>query len=83
MSDQTKQNDVKLPPGEEDLQGRVKGLEKELIPLLGKYELGLGAQPGLTQDGKIGARAMFVSTRKPKEEKQEAQPETKLDNPDV
>ena len=30
-----------------ELQARIKGFNEELMPLLGKYKLGLGAQPVL------------------------------------
>jgi len=50
---------------DKDIEERVKGLADELNPLLGKYELGLGALPEYTQDGRTIARPIFISTRKP------------------
>jgi hypothetical protein len=39
-----------------DLQARVKGFNEELIPLLGKYKLGLGATPLILPDGRLAAK---------------------------
>ena len=50
---------------DKDIEERVKGLADELNPLLGKYELGIGALPEYTQDGRTIARPIFMSTRKP------------------
>jgi len=50
---------------DKDIEERVKGLAEEITPLLGKYELGLGALPEYTQDGRTIARPVFISTRKP------------------
>lgn len=46
-----------------DLQERLDGFIKELRPLLGKYELGIGAQANLTLDGRVEPKPIFVSTR--------------------
>lgn len=54
-----------------ELQGRVEEFNKELIPLLGKYELGLGASAFINPDGTIGARPIMFDDRK----KAEAKPE--------
>ena len=40
----------------DDLQKRVKGFNEELIPLLGKYKIGLGAQPVILPDGRLAAK---------------------------
>lgn len=60
-------------PSEEvikELQGRVEEFNKELIPLLGKYELGLGASAFINQNGTIAARPiMFDARKKPEGEK--------------
>lgn len=39
-----------------DLETRVKAFNSDLIPLLGKYKLGLGAVPFFTNDGRVFAR---------------------------
>lgn len=58
-----------------ELTGRVEEFNKELIPLLGKYELGLGASAFVQPDGRIGARPiMFDARNKPEAEKPEAAP---------
>jgi len=44
----------------EELQKRVESLNADLVPLLGKYKLGLGAQAFLMPDGRVGARAVFM-----------------------
>jgi len=56
---------------DKDIEERVKGLTDELNQLLGKYELGLGALPEYTQDGRTIARPIFMSTRKLEEDKVE------------
>ena len=63
---------------EEDIKERIDGLNKELAPILGKYELGLSAEAGISSDGRIFARPIVVSARK----KEEAPKETVLENPD-
>lgn len=55
----TTTEEKKVPTPEEaeaDLQKRVEAFNGELIPLLGKYEVGLGATAFVTPDGRIGAR---------------------------
>lgn len=47
-----------------ELQGRVEEFNKELIPLLGKYELGLGASAFVNPNGTIGARPIMFEARK-------------------
>lgn len=39
-----------------ELNTRVKAFNEELIPLLGKHKLGLGAVAFITTDGRVGAR---------------------------
>jgi len=51
----------------EDLNKRVKAFNAELIPLLGKYKLGLGAVPAITRDGRVVAGLQIVDDSKPKE----------------
>lgn len=57
-----------------DLKNRAKGFNDELIPLLGKYKLGLGATPFLTPDGRIAARPQVFDDSKQPEAKPEAEP---------
>lgn len=59
-----------------ELEGRVEEFNKELIPLLGKYELGLGASAFVNPNGTIGARPIMFDARKKEAEKsaQEATP---------
>lgn len=49
---------------EKELMGRVEEFNKELIPLLGKYELGLGASAFMNANGTIGARPIMFDARK-------------------
>ena len=51
-----------------ELQGRVEEFNKELLPLLGKYELGLGASAFINPNGTIGARPIMFDARKKEEE---------------
>lgn len=48
------------------LQLRVQGFQGELIPLLGKYKVGLGAQAYIVSDGRIAARPIIFDDSKPK-----------------
>lgn len=58
---------AKRPP-EDDLPQRLEGFNKELAQLLGKFELAVGAQASLTQDGRVAAQVVLVSARQlPKE----------------
>lgn len=60
-------------PDASDLNKRVEGFNAELIPLLGKFKLGLGATAGLTPDGRIFARPqLFDDTKKEEEAEPEA-----------
>lgn len=52
-----------------ELEGRVQEFNKELIPLLGKYELGLGASAFVNPNGTIGARPIMFDARKKEAEK--------------
>lgn len=47
-----------------DLEVRVKGFNEELIPLLGKYKVGLGAVAFLTPDGSVAARPQLFDDKK-------------------
>ncbi|KKW00247.1 MAG: hypothetical protein UY34_C0033G0020 [Parcubacteria group bacterium GW2011_GWA2_48_9] len=53
-----------LPPEEADLQERITGFNKELLPLLGKYEIGLAAMAKILPDGRVAADPVVVSVRK-------------------
>ena len=52
-----------------ELQARVEEFNKELIPLLRKYELGLGASAFIKPDGTIGSRPIMFDDRKKVEAK--------------
>jgi len=86
MPEQTK---PALPKGEEDLQERINGFNKELLPLLGKFELGLAAIPKIVQGGTLAADPVIVSARKHENTRGASNPEAsapadnKLDNPDA
>lgn len=56
--------ETQLPEGEEDLQERINGFNTELMPLLGKFELGLAAVPRFSADGRVVADPIVVSVRK-------------------
>jgi len=47
-----------------DLNKRVAAFNAELLPLLGKYKLGLGAKPVITADGKIIAQPVIFNDTK-------------------
>lgn len=52
-----------------DLGKRVKEFNAELIPLLGKYKVGLGAEPFILPDGRVGAKpTLFDDSKKEKED---------------
>lgn len=68
MSDQ----DKTVPEEEGDLKERVEKFSQEVQPLLGKYEIGIGAQAGLTPDGRVYANPVLLSTRKKPEAPAEA-----------
>ncbi len=48
----------------DDLMVRAKAFNAELIPLLGKYKLGLAAVPLLSQEGTIIARPQLFNDSK-------------------
>lgn len=47
-----------------ELQGRVDRINKELTPLLVKYELELGAGSFIRPNGTIGAKSVWLDGRK-------------------
>ena len=57
-----------------DLQERADGISKELDQILGKFELSIQALPVLTNDGRMSAKPVLVSTRIPKVEEPENKP---------
>lgn len=65
-----------------DLNNRVKAFNAELIPLLGKYNLGLGAVAFLMPDGRVGAKPQLFDDKKEELIKPESEPnpESKEDN---
>jgi hypothetical protein len=56
-----------LPPEEADLEIRINAFNAALVPLLGKYELGLAAQPRVNPDGRLVADPVILSVRKKKD----------------
>lgn len=66
------------PKEDADLQERIDSFNKELSPLLGKYELGLAAIPKIVEGGRVVADPVVVSVRKTPQTKA-----TVLDNPDA
>lgn len=57
----------------EDLKVRTEAFNGELVPLLGKYKIGLGGEAFITRDGRVLARPVLFDDIK-KEEPQ-AEPE--------
>ena len=47
-----------------ELESRVQSFNKELLPLLGKYELCLGAAAFINPNGTVGARPIMFDARK-------------------
>ena len=52
-----------------DLKERTEGFNKELSAALGKFELGIGAQPIIMPDGRLAAQPVIVDARKKPEDK--------------
>jgi hypothetical protein len=50
-----------------ELQKRIDGFNKEMVPLLEKYKLSLGAQSMLTEDGRVTSRCVLVEAAETKE----------------
>jgi len=63
MQDQNTQREMTKEEAA-DLEVRVKSFNGDLIPLLKKWELGLGASAFLLPDGRIAARPQVFSDRK-------------------
>ena len=49
----------------------MEGFNKEFIPLLAKFELGLIALPKILQDGRVVADSLIVSVRGQMKEEEE------------
>lgn len=61
---------------QKELEVRVKSFNEKLIPLLGEFQLGLGATPFLTEDGRIAARpSLFDDPKKVEPKTAETKPE--------
>jgi hypothetical protein len=56
-----------LEEKQKDLQKRVEGFNGEMIKLLGKYKLSLGAVALISNDGRILARPQLFDDSKPKQ----------------
>ena len=56
------EKDIKVE--ESDVENRTNNLNKELVPLLRKYQLKLGATPFLTKDGRISAVPQVFDNKK-------------------
>ena len=65
----------------EDLQKRATAFNEELIPLLGKYKLGLGAMAFMLPDGRIGARPQLFDDSEKKPAEKVAKAEDNMDIP--
>jgi hypothetical protein len=77
-----------IPEQEADIKERIEGFNKEIGPILAKYELGIGAVAKLLPDGRVAADPILVSMRKAMQEvakgKAEENPKSNgLDNPDA
>ena len=51
-------------PQKTELEERVRGFNAELLSLLSKYRLGLGAQSFLSPDGRVLARLTLIDDTK-------------------
>ena len=56
----------------EDFKKRIEAFNAELIPLLKKYKIGIGASAFLLPDGRVGAQVQFFSDTKEKVEDKKA-----------
>ena len=73
----------KLPPEEADLQERINGFNQEIVPLLGKYELGLAGIAKILPDGRVAADPVVVSVRKHTSKNEAPKVEGGLENPEA
>lgn len=77
-----------MPEQDKDIQERIAGFNKEIGPILAKYELGIGAVAKLLPDGRVAADPILVSMRKAMQEAAKSKDEENikssgLDNPDA
>lgn len=64
---------IETPVEQDNLQKDIENFNGELIPLLGKYSVGLGATAFISPDGRIGARpTLFRPTSSEKKQKEMA-----------
>ena len=79
MVEETKKEKVKKPDSPEvaqaELEGRVKRFNEELIPLLGKWKLGLTARVVVTNDGRIIGQPYLIDDSKSPESEKKGEPE--------
>lgn len=61
----------KTPEVKDNLQERLQGFNNDLKPILEKWELGLGGEPFITPDGRIGARSIATDAKKTEDQKPE------------
>lgn len=57
-----------LPEWDKDLAERVAAFNERVTPLLGKYELGIGAMAQLNHEGRVISQPTLVSTRRKAED---------------
>lgn len=61
-----------VPVEDKDIKERIEGFNKELVPLLAKFELGIGAMAKVLPDGRVLADPIIVSVRGRTDVKQQA-----------
>lgn len=64
MAEATEMTPEEQKEKQSELDSRVQSFNKELLPLLGKYELGLGAAAFIGPNGTVGARPIMFDARK-------------------
>lgn len=74
MAEPDKTAEEKAEAEAADLQCRVEEFNKEMVPLLGKYEVGLGASAFIQPNGTIAARPILFDARKKSENEKSAEP---------
>lgn len=72
-----------LPLEEADLKERIDGFNKEIVTLLGKYELGLAGMPKILPNGLVVADAIVVSVRKHSKKDETPKVDSGLENPEA
>ena len=63
-----------LPEYEKDLGERIEGFNKELMPLMAKFELQLSVSLGFSGDGRVIGAPVVVSSRKDPSAKKQEEP---------